>query len=258
MPETIASTGIKRLDEVLLEGIPAGFTILVESDPAAGMELFAKQFAAGSAKGEKVVYFTTAESASEVKAVMRKFGWAVPMKIHSVATEYYKKVLMKEIERGKVKREGITSHGIQPIRPSRTFAESAAEVGEVNFVEDLVYEICKVRVARRVIIDSLDFFLEQYPAKDVLTAIRSIVAHLKYTKSVGLFTLTKGICEKNVQNSIWSIVDCVLDLEVERMGTSFESRIVLRKVRNMPEKLIVLIYSVTPEGITPEMVTRIG
>ena len=38
----------------------------------------------------------------------------------------------------------------------------------------------------------------------------------------------------------------------------FENRMIIRKVRNHPEKAAVLIYAVTEHGITPEMITRVA
>ena len=44
----VISTGIQRLDHILIEGkgIAAGSTVLIEGTSGAGKELFAKQFAA--------------------------------------------------------------------------------------------------------------------------------------------------------------------------------------------------------------------
>lgn len=249
---TTVSTGIPKLDEVLMDGIPTGFTILVEGAPASGMELFAKQFASGKAN-EDVIYFSTAESLSEVTDTMKKYNWDTDIRIISIATEYYEKVLAKELTAAKAKREGLSMSDI-----AKLGAPEEKKGEEVNLLEDLVYEVSKLSGKYRVIIDSLDFFLLHYPTEDVLSAIRTIVAHIRYTKGVALFTLTKDVCEKRTETGMWASIDCIIELEIERVGTSFENRLVLRKVKNMPQKMLILIFSVTDVGITPEMVTRIG
>ena len=55
-----------------------------------------------------------------------------------------------------------------------------------------------------------------------------------------------------------SIADVIVELEVGRMASEFENRMIIKKIRNHPEKAAVLIYAVTEHGITPEMITRVA
>ena len=244
------STGIKKLDEVLMDGVPDGFSILVMGTPSSGMELFAKQFASGG-KNDKAVYFTTSETKDEVKSLMKSYKWREDVDIISISTQYYEKILAKELEASKLKKEGLS---VSDIAKLGTFEGRE----DINFLETLTYEISKLKKNYRIVIDGLDFFLERYPPEDVLSDIRTIKSHIHYTKGLVLFTMIKDVYDKRIENSIAAIVDCVIDLEVAKVGTGFENRLIVKKVKNMPQKIVTLIYSITDKGITPETISRIG
>ncbi|MBU2564765.1 MAG: RAD55 family ATPase [Candidatus Thermoplasmatota archaeon] len=244
------STGIKKLDEVLMDGLPEGFSVLVIGTPSSGMELFAKQFASGN-KNEKAVYFTTSETEDEVKSLLKSYKWREDIDIISVSTQYYEKVLAKEFEASKLKKEGLS---VSDIAKLGTFEGRE----DINFLEMLTYEISKLKKNYRVVIDALDFFLERYPSEDVLSAVRTIDAHVHYTKALVLFTMVKDVYDKRIENSISAIADCVIELEIVKIGTGFENRLIVKKVKNMPQKIVTLVYSITDKGITPETISRIG
>ncbi|MEW6069190.1 MAG: RAD55 family ATPase [Candidatus Thermoplasmatota archaeon] len=245
------TTGIPKLDNVLMEGIPEGFSILVVGTPGSGTELFAKQFAGAATKGENVIYFTTTESTEEIKATMKSYGWRDDIEVVSIATEYYEKVLSKELEASRLKKEGLSISDIAKL----TVGEAREEV---NFLETLTYELSKRKGKYRVAVDSLDFFLEHYPSEDVISALRTIETHIHYTKGVAMFTLAKDVYDKRIENAIAAIIDCLIELEVVKVGIGFENRLVIKKVKNQPQKMATLIYSITEKGITPEVITRIG
>ena len=46
-------------------------------------------------------------------------------------------------------------------------------------------------------------------------------------------------------------------MEAARIASEFENRLIIKKIRNHPEKAVVLIYAITEQGITPEMITRV-
>ncbi len=244
------STGIKKLDEVLMDGVPDGFSILVMGTPSSGMELFAKQFASGG-KNDKGVYFTTSETKDEVKSLMKSYKWREDVDIISISTQYYEKILAKELEASKLKKEGLS---VSDIAKLGTFEGRE----DINFLETLTYEISKLKKNYRIVIDGLDFFLERYPPEDVLSDIRTIKSHIHYTKGLVLFTMIKDVYDKRIENSIAAIADCVIDLEVAKVGTGFENRLIVKKVKNMPQKIVTLIYAITEKGITPETISRIG
>jgi circadian clock protein KaiC len=74
----VVPTGISGLNEILFGGLPAGHTYLVMGDPGSGKTTLALQFLLdGRARGERLLYITLSEKASEIEAVARSHGWTL-------------------------------------------------------------------------------------------------------------------------------------------------------------------------------------
>ncbi|HJQ09528.1 MAG TPA: circadian clock protein KaiC, partial [Gemmatimonadaceae bacterium] len=69
-------TGISSLDIIAKGGLPKNRTTLISGTAGSGKTVFAVQFlAAGIANGEPGVFVTFEESAADIRANMRSFGW---------------------------------------------------------------------------------------------------------------------------------------------------------------------------------------
>ena len=69
-------TGISSLDIIAKGGLPKNRTTLISGTAGSGKTVFAVQFlAAGIGKGEPGVFVTFEESAADIRANMRSFGW---------------------------------------------------------------------------------------------------------------------------------------------------------------------------------------
>jgi len=236
------SIGIPALDERLGGGIQKGSTVLVIGTPGSGPEFFAKQFA--SAGQESVTYFTSTERDEDVLAVMREYGWRTDIKIVNVGSRYYESVLAKKLEISKFRQEGITLGDIRKFREQDSMKEE-------NFLTFLAYEISKLSPPFRVIINSLDFFLENYESSEVLTAMRTIKAHTQHSESVTLMTMLKGVHESSIQSSIEDLADVILELENEKVGQEFKKFIIVEKVRNRPAMVGIIPCVYEKTGIKP-------
>ena len=65
--------------------------------------------------------------------------------------------------------------------------------------------------------------------------------------------------ERQVENSLDAIADMIIEMIVKQVASEFENQMLVRKVRNYPDKTAVLTYSIDPKnGITPEMVKRVA
>jgi KaiC/GvpD/RAD55 family RecA-like ATPase len=244
----VVSTGIPGLDEALMDGVPKGFTLLVTGGPGAGMELFAKQFAAGAEEGENVSYFTTTERDEDIQSTMDHFGWKADMNIVNIGREYYETVLAKELEVSKYRQEGITMKDIRKYH-ERGLGRSRRRA--VNFLTAITYEVSKLKPPFRLIIDSLDFFLEYYDHHSVLSALRTIKAHTQHYGGIALITMLSNVYDTRTESGVKEIVDCIIDLERTRGGDEFKRFLVIRKVRNRPERTGIYSYTLTDKGITP-------
>ncbi|MEM0343399.1 MAG: RAD55 family ATPase [Thermoplasmata archaeon] len=236
------SIGIPALDEHLGGGIPKGSTVLVIGSPGSGTEFFAKQFA--SAGNEAVTYFTSTERDEDVLSVMREYGWRTDLKIVNVGTKYYESVLAKKLEISRFRQEGITLSDIRRFKEQDTMREE-------NFLTFLAYEISRLTPPFRVVINSLDFFLENYESSEVLMAMRTIKAHTQHSESVTLMTMLRGVHESKIQSSVEDLADVILELEHEKVGHEFKKYIVVQKVRNKPAMVGIIPCTYDKTGIKP-------
>ncbi len=234
------SIGIPALDEHLGGGIQKGSTVLVTGTPGSGTEFFAKQFA--SAGQEAVTYFTSTERDEDVLGVMREYGWRTDIKIVNVGTKYYESVLAKKLEVSRFRQEGIRLGDIRKFRDQ----DSAKEE---NFLTFLAYEISRLTPPFRVVINSLDFFLENYESPEVLMAMRTIKAHTQHSESVTLMTMLKGVHDSRIQSSIEDLADVILELEHDKQGSEFKKFIIVQKVRNRPAMVGIIPTTFDKSGI---------
>jgi len=237
------SIGIPALDDQMGGGIQKGSTVLVMGTPGSGTEFFAKQFA--SAGQEPVTYFTTTERDEDVLGVMREYGWRTDLKIVNVGSKYYESVLAKKLEISRFRQEGVTLGDIRKFRDQDTMKEE-------NFLTFIAYEISKLTPPFRAVVNSLDFFLENYDSSEVLMAMRTIKAHTQHSESVTLMTMLKGVHDSKIQSSIEDLSDVILELDKEKLGHEFKKYIVVQKVRNRPAMVGIIPCVYDKTGIRTE------
>ena len=238
----VAPMGMAALDTALMNGLPKGWTVLVTGTPGVGMDLFAKQFAGAAARDETVVYFATTERDEDVVQTMKDFGWTANVRIVNIGRMYYESVLAKRLEVSRYRLEGIRWADLAA-------APSEGSARDSNLLTALTYETSKLQPPFRIVIDSLDFFLGSYGHADVLSALRTVKAHTQREEGVALVTMLSGTYDTRTQSGVEEIVDGVIELERVRDGDSFKRYLVLRKVRNHPEKTVIRAYDLTKDGI---------
>jgi len=249
------SIGIPKLDKILIDGgVPHGSTILVKGTPGSGMDLFAKQFTSGAETMEDVLYFSTDERLEDVIRLLKKYNWRTNLDIIDIASAYFDKILARELEISRLKRDGLTvSDILKLIEASRSEDRESTD-----FLLDMTYRIADLSPPFRVVIDSLDFFLENYPTNKVLSSMRTVKAHTYYNKGLTLITLVLGMHEKKVENALDAIADIIIEMSIEQIASEYETRLILRKIRNQPGKAAIMTYHIASDtGISPEKISRI-
>lgn len=239
----INTTGIQLLDRILDGGLPTGFTAIVNGAPGAGTELFAKQFTSAGATNENVIYVSTTERNEDVISTMNRFRWKSDMRILNVGTQYYENVLARKLEVSRYRYEGLSKDDINELtRPIKSKEQ-------VNFLTKLTYEVSKLEPPFRLVVDSLDFYFELHPPTEVVSALRMIKAHVQHNDSVALFTLQKEAHERRIHSGIEGVVDCIIELETAKEQSEFRRYLIVRKIRNHPEKTGIFSYTIGDRGI---------
>lgn len=74
----LVSTGVAGLDEILRGGLPRSNLYLLQGAPGAGKTTAALQFLrAGVAEGERCIYVSLSQTAAELKAIAKSYGWSL-------------------------------------------------------------------------------------------------------------------------------------------------------------------------------------
>ncbi len=130
-----ASSGIAGLDSVLGGGLPRGHLYLLEGTPGAGKTTLGLQFLLdGRERGERGLYVTLSETATELGIVAASHGWSLEgIEVFELVTEEglspsaeQSILYSSEVELGETTR-GVMS-AVQRLTPSRVVFDSLSEM----------------------------------------------------------------------------------------------------------------------------------
>ena len=246
------STGIEKLDKILEGGTPKGFFVLILGTPGSSIEILCKQLAATG----DVLYFTTEETEAEILDTINRFGWdKTKLKIVDIASEYSKYVLSGEEkrisvyeQRSKIKLKELIEVGSSGMPPTTKGSEDFLAILS-NKIKSFKYE--------KIIINSLDFFLSQYPLEEVERTIHAAKISNFQKKGVLFIIMTKGIHGDIFERKMEGIADCVLELEVLQKGSTYERFLAVKKMKNYAKKIGIARYAIDSDGFVLEMIERI-
>jgi KaiC/GvpD/RAD55 family RecA-like ATPase len=250
--EEFVSTGIEKLDKLLEGGIPKGFTTVILGTPGSSTEVLSKQLATTG----NVLYFTTEETKEEVIQTINRFGWNLPpIDFVDIALKYAENIISGEQKRVSIYEQRsklrlkelieIGSSGMPPITQ-----------GEEDFLAILSNKV-KTSTFEKIIINSLDFFLNQYSQEEVLRTIHAAKISNLQNKGTLFIFITKGIHSEIFERKMEGIADCVLELDVLQKGLNFERFLSVKKMRNYAKKIGIARYSIDSDGFILEMIERI-
>ena len=135
MNSDFAATGIRGLDYVLRGGFPRNRVYLIQGDPGVGKTTLGLQFALeGIRQGEKCLYITLSESATELRAVARSHNWSLddlPIYEEKIGEDAFQDdettvFYPAEVELGETIR-GIVAE-VNRIKPKRVVLDSLSEI----------------------------------------------------------------------------------------------------------------------------------
>lgn len=253
MTQAFVSTGIKKLDELLEGGIPQGFTTLILGVPGSGIEILAKQLATC----EQSLYFSTEETEDDVLDTMRRFNWPTEnIEIIDIASTYSKTILQSEQERIDVFKHRSRMNIKDLISKGSTGMPQTAE-GIPDFLAMMLTKITRLSLPTKIIINSLDFFLNQYPIKDVERAIYALKMKNIQSKGTLFVVMTKGAHDTSFERKIEMIADCIIELDMLKKGLDFERYLTIKKMRDYARKIGKAIYTIDDSGFVFEAIERI-
>ena len=250
--DEFVSTGIEKLDKLLEGGAPKGFTILILGSPGSSVEILSKQLATSG----DVLYVTTEETEEEIKETMERFGWQKPkMEIIDIASEYSKAIISGEQKRVSVYQQRSKIKLKELIEVGSQGMPELSRAGE-DFLAILSNRI-KSSKSKKIIINSLDFFLNQYSQEEVTRTIHAAKIVNLQNKSVLFLIMTRGIHGDIFERKMEGIADCVLELEVLQKGSTFERFLAVKKMKNYAKKIGIARYAIDSDGFILEMIERI-
>ncbi len=235
--------GIPEVDDELGGVLPKGWAGIVSGAPGSGIELLAKQFASFAPDRVPVYYYTTMERTEDVLGALRNFGWKENLNLVNILEEYYDQVLSRNLEVSRFREMGISPEDISQ------FTMKGIEGRRVNFVTRMINDIATLDKPFRLVVDSLDFFLEQAEPSDVISMVRQIRYRAQRVGGRALMTLTPEVHDNRVTGTLGTIADVLLNLEVEERATKFHYAIAIEKVRNHPESTGLIRVNVGGSGI---------
>lgn len=134
--ETVASTGIESLDNILDGGYRKNRLYLIEGVPGSGKTTLALQFLLDGAKrNERTLYITLSESAEELNAIAESHGWSldaisvrelVPSEAVLRPEDRYTMFHPSEVELGETTRTILEE--VDRINPKRVVFDSLSEL----------------------------------------------------------------------------------------------------------------------------------
>jgi KaiC/GvpD/RAD55 family RecA-like ATPase len=250
--DELISTGIEKLDKLLEGGIPKGYTILILGTSGSSIEILCKQLATVG----KVLFFSTEETEEEIINTMIRFGWnKQQMEIIDIASEYSKNVTNFEQKRVRIYEQKSNIKLKELIEIGSSGMPSIIKNG-IDYLAIFSDKI-KNTNSEKIIINSLDFFLDQYSQEEVIKAVHAAKMSIFQNKKVMFIVMSKGIYGDIFEIKMEGISDCVLDLEVLQKGSTYERFLAVKKMKNYAKKIGIARYGIDSDGFILEMIERI-
>ena len=248
----IIETGIKNLDKLFGGGLQRGFTVCIVGVPGTNIEIIMKQIASTG----DVVFITTDESKEEIIRIMEKFGWENEKLIFIDIATVYLKYVQKNASLRSPQLNRRSKNQIQDLIKLASSGIPSQETKEPDFLKIFISSIQQFS-SRKIILDSLDFLIKKYSWRKVSRILHAAKISLIEEKGIFFFSVTRGIHGEDVERELEQLSDCVIELDINRSGTSFERILSIKKVRNHPENVWSARYDIGSEGVTLESIERI-
>jgi KaiC/GvpD/RAD55 family RecA-like ATPase len=230
VPAASKILGIPDFDKPLAGALPDGWLGILTGASATGAPILAKQFAAAGVGGPPVLFYTTYERSKELEASFREFGWdPTELKIVNLAEEYYERVLARSLEAARVRERGLT---VDDLKAPRSHERALTPF---RLTDRLLSDLSSIDAPFRLVIDSVDFFLEVLDPTDVMRVARQIRYRCQSVGGQALLAAHSLRHDSSTAMHLEDLADVVLDFRAEPQGEKFTHTLHLAKAGRRPD-----------------------
>lgn len=200
-------TGILRLDDLLIGGLPFGANVLVYGPAFTGKEVLVNCFVAeGLRKGIPVIWVTTEKTPLELREEM-KF-------VLSGFEEYEKRNLVRFVD------SYSRSMGDESTAPNVKYIDSPTDFkGIQEGVESAAKELMAEHKYYRFVFRSISTMIAYLDPATAFKLINPIVGRRKRDRAVSMYIIEKGMHGEQEIQMVGSLMDGMIELKVENLNT---------------------------------------
>jgi KaiC/GvpD/RAD55 family RecA-like ATPase len=222
--------GIPEIDQPVWTALPPGWLAVLSGTSGSGAPLLAKQFAHAGAGPVPVLFYTTYERTEDVKKAFDDFGWDPDeVRIVNLADEYFERVLVRGLDIAKAREGGITLDELVDVRPQDRV------LTPFSLTNRMLSDLANIDSPFRLVVDSVDFFLEVMEPHELTTVARQIRHRCQTIGGHALLTAHSVAHERAVFGLLQDLADLVFDLSAEPRGDQYEHTLSVQKVANRPD-----------------------
>lgn len=245
MTDNGAVIGVPEIDRDLAPALPPGWLGLLLGQSGSGMTLFAKQFAQAGGSQSPVLFYTTYERTEDIQRAFTDFGWKFKgIQIVNLSEEYYETVLRRDLEVSRLRERGVSYKELIDTSTSPVRRRS------YNLTNRLLSDLAALEHPFRLVVDSLDFFLEVLDPGDVMMMVRQVRHRVQALGGQALLAVQSEVHDLRTTGLLEDLADLVIEVRADQRGDSVEHLFAVRKVRNHPEKTSVGVAKMTAHGLT--------
>jgi len=205
-------TGDRRLDDLLLGGIPFGTNVLIYGPPFTGKETTINSFIGeGLAKGVPAILIITEKLPSEIREEM--------MFIVSGFEEYERLGLVKFVD------AYSRSIGIEDTEPNITYVDDPQDHASImKAVDSVAKELLKTHKYYRLAFRSISTLISYLDSVTAYKFLQPFCGKRKRDRAVGMYTIEKGMHDEQDIQKIQSVMDGIIDYKIEQLKTFLSIR----------------------------------
>ena len=230
MAESQRVFGIPEIDQPIWTALPPGWLSVLSGTSGSGAPLLAKQFAHAGAGDVPVLFYTTYERTEDVKKAFDDFGWdPAEIKIVNLADEYFERVLVRGLDIAKAREGGISLDDLTDTGPQDR------ALMPFSLTNRMLSDLARIDSPFRMVVDSVDFFLEVMEPHELTTVARQIRHRCQTIGGHALLTAHSIAHDRAVFGLLQDLADLVVDLKAEPRGDQYRHVLALEKVGNRPD-----------------------